>query len=64
MADKTYSITQINRVMRELEHWIDQSQETLDNEESRDYPNEERLDKLQKRIDGLQNAYDALEEIE
>lgn len=50
--------------MAQLDEWINQSNDTLCNEESRDYPNEERMDMLNNRIDQLQEAYDALQGIE
>lgn len=61
---KRYSITQIQRVINELTEWRDASQETLDNEEAKDYPNDERIDKLSTRIDALTEAIEALEGIE
>jgi len=61
---KKYSITQINRVLEELRAWHESTEETLDNEENKDYPNEERVDMLQTRLDSLQEAIDALENIE
>ena len=33
-----------------LEDYLEQKQEVLDNEESKDYPNEDRLDKLNDQI--------------
>lgn len=63
-ADKRYSIIQIRRVIGELESWRDASQDALENAESADYPNEERIEKLAVRIDALETAIDALEGIE
>lgn len=51
-------------MMAQIEDWITQSNDTLCNEESKDYPNEERMDILNNRIDSLQEAYDALQNIE
>lgn len=59
-----YSIIQIQRMMADLEAWIESSSDALNNEEAKDYPNEDRLDNLNTRIDALQAAYDALAEIE
>lgn len=64
MAVKRYSITGVKRILAELEAWLEQSQDSLDSEEGRDYPNDERLDRLTQRVDSLQQAYDALDEIE
>ena len=63
-AATRYSIASV-RVMREtLEARIEQSQGVLDREEGRDYPSEDRIDDLTTRIEALQGALDALEEIE
>ena len=59
-----YSITQIRKVRVDLEDYIVQTEETIDNIESSDYPSESRLDRLQERLDYLQTAFDALENIE
>jgi hypothetical protein len=59
-----YDIRSVRDMCSQLEHWIETSEEALSNEESKDYPNEERLDTLQTRIDSLQAALDSLQEIE
>ena len=59
-----YSITQVRRVMAELKSWIETSEETLDNAESADYPNDGRIDKLQTRLEALNDALNALGDIE
>jgi hypothetical protein len=66
MAVKTvrYSIVQVRQMMTTLESWIDSTEETLGNEEGKDYPNEDRLDSLQTRLDALNEAFSALEGIE
>jgi polyhydroxyalkanoate synthesis regulator protein len=46
-----------------LEDYLEQKQEVLDNEESKDYPNEDRLDKLNDQIEILQEAIDNLETV-
>ena len=61
---KRYSIIQVRRVTAELEAWIESSQDALDNAESMDSPNEDRIEALANRIDALQAALDALQEIE
>lgn len=61
---RRYSITAVAAMMADLEAWIEQSSDTLNNEEAKDYPNEDRLDNLNTRIDALQAAYDALADIE
>lgn len=59
-----YNIRSVQSMMAQLQEWIDSSQDTLNNEESKDYPNDDRVTMLTDRIDALQNAYDALEGIE
>ena len=59
-----YSITQIRKLKVDLEDFIVQTEETIDNAESADYPNESRLEQLNDRLDDLQTAFDALENIE
>jgi hypothetical protein len=59
-----YSITQIRKLKVDLEDFIVQTEETIDNAESADYPNEARLDRLNDRLDDLRTAFDALENIE
>lgn len=58
-----YNVSSVHKMMEQLQGWIEQSEETLSNEESRDYPNDEHIDALQERIDALQQAFDALESI-
>lgn len=60
---RRYSEVLVEAMMRELQGWIEQSTDTLNNEESKDYPDDKRMDMLSARIDALQAAYDALEEI-
>jgi hypothetical protein len=43
-----YSIVQIRKIRVSLEDYIVQTEETIDNVESSDYPNEARLDQLQE----------------
>jgi len=58
------SFTAKVKVLRdELELLIEQKQEALDNEEDRDYPKEERVDKLNEQIDCMQNGFDELDEV-
>ena len=59
-----YSITQIRKLKVDLEDFIVQTEETIDNAESVDYPTEARLDRLNDRLDDLRTAFDALENIE
>jgi len=47
--------------LENLQELIYKKQEALDNAESRDYPNEERIDLLSDQVDILQSAYDDLE---
>lgn len=59
-----YSITSVAKMIAQLEAWLDSSQKSIDNEEARDYPNDERLEELEARIEALESAKVALEEIE
>lgn len=59
-----YTIVSVRKMVDTIEGWIEQTEETLGNEESKDYPNEDRLDSLQTRLDALQQALEALGEIE
>ena len=63
-AAPRYSITSARIMMATLEAWLEQSGETLSNEESKDYPNDERIDALTTRMDALQAAVDALDWLE
>ena len=45
-----------------LEDYRDQKQEVLSNEEGRDYPSEEKLDRLSAQIECLETALDSLVE--
>ena len=44
-----------------LETMLESKQETLDNEESRDYPNDEKLEKYQGQLDIIESAMGDLE---
>jgi capsule polysaccharide export protein KpsE/RkpR len=59
-----YNRIALGKVISTLQEWVDQTQETLDNAESADYPNEDRIDTLQTRIDSLQESVDALDNID
>lgn len=59
-----YNIRSVQVVIQSLEEWVNQSSETLDNEEAKDYPNDERIDSLNNRIDLLMDAIGTLAEIE
>lgn len=59
-----YSIVQVRQVIDMLDAWITSSNETLDNENDKPSPNDERIEALETRIDALQEAKDALENIE
>lgn len=64
MVGKRYDPRTVARIVSEIQAMLEASQDALDNEESRDYPNNERVDMLQTRVDALQEAYNALEGIE
>jgi septal ring factor EnvC (AmiA/AmiB activator) len=59
-----YNIKSVQSMIAQLEAWIEQTEETLGNAEDAEYPNEERIDKLNERLASLEQAKDALEEIE
>ena len=44
--------------------YVDDKETQLDNENDRDYPNEEKLEKLESQIEVLNNAIEALEDYE
>ncbi len=54
---------ELDSIKSTLEDYLEQKQEVLDNEESKDYPNEDRLDKLNDQIEILQEAIDNLETV-
>jgi len=64
MGIPKYRTTQLTIIIEMLEDWIDSSQETLDNESDKDYPNQERVEKLEARLEALGQAIEALEGIE
>ena len=45
-----------------LEDYKDQKVEVLENEEEKDYPNEERIEKLGLQVDSLESAFEYLDE--
>jgi len=59
-----YSVTQVRKLKVTLEDFLVQTEETIGNAESVDYPSESRLERLNDRLDELQTAFDALENIE
>lgn len=52
----------IEKLKINVKEYIKQKQELLNNENSRDYPNDERIDKYEEQIDILENVLDHLEE--
>ena len=65
MATKTrYTITSVRVMISTLDDWIDQTTDSIDTEESKDYPSDDRLDTLNNRLDQLVAAKDALDDIE
>jgi len=53
----------IRELKDELEAMKEAKQEVLDNAEYADYPNEERVEKLQNQVNILEEAFDNLESI-
>lgn len=54
----------IDKLIGQLSDWLEEKESSLDREESKDYPSEDRLEKLENQIDTLQAALDALVEYE
>lgn len=54
---------QFQETDNKFEEWIDAKEESLGNEEGKDYPNQDRLDKLQAQIDILSEAKELLESL-
>ena len=61
---RRYNSTSLGNMVEELKSWTEQTQDTLDNAESQEYPNDNRIETLSNRMDALQAAIDSLEEIE
>jgi hypothetical protein len=59
-----YNVTSVGIMETTISEWIAQSESTLDNEESKDYPSDDRVDSLTERIDALTEAMEALGSIE
>jgi two-component sensor histidine kinase len=58
-----YNIRTVHNLLEIINEWIESAEESLDNEQQRDYPSNERLDSLQNRIDALNLAKESLESI-
>lgn len=52
----------INNLKIKVAEYISQKQQLLNNENSRDYPNDERICKYEEQIDILENVLDHLQE--
>ena len=63
-TETRYTFVALQNVIRQLESWLYAAEESLEREEDRDTPNDERLDRYNDRIECLQNAVDSLEAIE
>ena len=59
-----YNIASVRNMIAQLDDWLEQSEETLSNEELKDYPSEDRMERLNVRIEALEAASQALGEIE
>ena len=55
---------EIRSIITKLENTLEKVQEYLDNAENAEYPNDDRIDNLQNEIDCIQEAIEALENIE
>jgi hypothetical protein len=47
----------------DLESWLEQKIQVLNNEESKEYPNEERIEKISNQIEILENAVEQITEL-
>jgi peptidoglycan hydrolase CwlO-like protein len=54
----------IDNILEQLRGYAEDKEIQLDNENDRDYPNEEKLEKLESQIEVLNNAIEALEDYE
>ena len=59
-----YNKIALNKVVEQLEQWVEQTEEVRSNEEDKDYHNEERMDELTNRIGFMEEAVNALQGIE
>ena len=64
MATTRYNSRAVANMIATLQAWYEQTITTLNNEESRDYPDQERIEALETRLDAITGAIDALQEIE
>lgn len=55
-------VAQLETQLELLENLIEQKQEVLDNAESVEYPNEDRIDALNEQINLLEEGRDSLQE--
>jgi len=49
-------------IRTQLEEWLENKQQTLNNEENKDNPNDERVEKLEEQNDILTDALQSLQE--
>ena len=61
---RRYNRRSLTSVIAELKAWMTQVENTINNMESSESVNEERLNTLQNRLDSLSEAVEALEGIE
>lgn len=54
----------ITDIIEKLNQFLEDKQEQYENESNKDYPNDDRLDKLESQIECLENAIDALNDYE
>lgn len=59
-----YNKRSLENLIVTLDGWKSQSLDSLENVESADYPNDERIDSLSERIASLETAIDSLCDIE
>ena len=59
-----YTILALRDMLRTLNAWVAATEGFIDTATAADYPNDERIDMLETRLDALQNAIDALGDLD
>lgn len=59
-----YTKVALDKMVEQLEQWVEATDIVRSNEEDKDYPSEDRMDELTTRIDAMESAVSSLQEIE
>ena len=59
-----YNVQSVHKICQQIERWIDQAENILDKESNKDYPNQEWIEMIESRLEYLNNALEALENLE